>query len=244
MIQKMKKTAVVLGAVGGLGREIVNALLKEGYEVIGSFYPGEQNPFSDEKDVTLYPLAMENKVSIDNFCKELEKIEKIDFLTNTIANTLTCNKFEKIDVKDFEKDFNVNVTNYVYFMHKINDKLKSGSNIVFILTEMVIGEPPNYFSSYVSSKYALLGLMKCLSSEMSSKGIRVNAVSPGMMDTKFTWQMKMGDKVSVVPSFVKEKYIQNSQSKKLVSPNEVAKAIMQIISDNSMHGHNIHITGK
>ena len=56
--------------------------------------------------------------------------------------------------------------------------------IVFLLSSCTDGIAPKYLSDYVTAKYALLGLMRTLSSEYAGKGIAINAVSPGMMETK------------------------------------------------------------
>jgi 3-oxoacyl-[acyl-carrier protein] reductase len=239
------KNAIVLGASGSLGKELVSQLLKEEYYVIGTYHaqPPKDELFSNPS-VQMIRLEMGNRDSIDKFCATLEKFERIDFLTNTIANTLTVNRFERTDIGDFENDFLVNVLNYIYLIQKISDKFNAGTHIVFVLTEMVLNEPPNYFSSYVSSKYALLGLMKCMANEFAMRRIRVNAVSPGMMDTKFTWQMKINQKISPMPSSVKEKYLHTTRAKKLIAPYDVAQTIMGIVHDEKIQGQNIPVLGE
>lgn len=62
---------------------------------------------------------------------------------------------------------------------------KKYGRIVFMLTSCTINNPPKYQSSYVTVKYALLGLMKALAVEYADRGITVNGVSPDMMETKF-----------------------------------------------------------
>ena len=54
-----------------------------------------------------------------------------------------------------------------------------------MLTSYTDNMPPRFMTPYISAKYALLGLMKALSVEYADKGIMINAVSPGMMETKF-----------------------------------------------------------
>ena len=54
-----------------------------------------------------------------------------------------------------------------------------------MLTSCTTNIPPKYLASYVTSKYALLGLVKALSNEYADKGIRINGISPSMIETKF-----------------------------------------------------------
>jgi len=226
------KKAIVLGIAGSFGKEIAKVLVNNGYEIIGTYhlrFPSDDS-FYMQKNIKLFQLSFDIRGSIDNFCDKINNLGKIDLVINTVANNLKFNRFEKINIKDFEEDMGVNCINNIYFLQKILSKLNEGANVVFILTEMVFGEPPSYFSSYVTSKYALLGFMKSLAGEFKQKEIRVNGVSPGMADTKF---------ILGLPSFIKEKYKQSSPLKSLVKPSEVANAILKIISDQSINGQNI-----
>ena len=57
--------------------------------------------------------------------------------------------------------------------------------ILTILSSVTIGQPPGHMSSYVTSKYALLGLLRSLAAEYSKYKICINSISPGMINTKF-----------------------------------------------------------
>ena len=226
------KKAIVLGASGRLGSEITRKLISIGYEVIGTYRDKNHLPkdLVENKKVVFYPIDFKQKSSIEHFLKSIKE-EKIDFITNTISNKIFIEKVEKISTEIIEEDFRVNVTNYLYFLQKVIPNLSKNSQIVFILSEMVLGIPKNYLSSYIITKYALLGLMKCMSEELKLKGIRVNAVSPGMMDTNFTWNVKFNGKEIVLP---KDKRV-------FVNPSEVAEKILEIISNESINGKNIPI---
>ncbi len=225
------KTAVVLGITGGVGQEIAKMLLSHKYRIIGTAQEiPKTHPFSSNPNLTIHKLNIENRGSIDAFCDQLKGLH-IDFFTSTIG-CYTINRFEKTPIETFEKDFGINFMNHVYLLQKIIPHVGKGSHIVFILTEMVVDRTPAFLSTYVSSKYALLGLMKALSSEYGPKGIRINAVSPGMMDTKF---------ISPMPLFVREAYAKNSKKGRFTQTKEVAEAIEKILSDPEMNGRNIPV---
>ena len=193
-------------------------LLSENFEVIGTYYSTKpENNFS--KNITFHHLDISDKKSIDEFY-DMIKDKKIDFFTNTIANSLNLKTFDKLEPEDYEEDIKNNLLNQVYLLKKVIHQFNVQSDIVFILTKAIIGNPPRAFSSYVVSKFALLGLMKSLAVEL--KNIKVNAVSPGMMDTKF------------VPEFLKR------FSTDLTKPEEVANEIKKIIHSKET-GRNISV---
>ena len=227
------KQAVVLGITGGLGREIAKMLLERGYNILGTSHSRQIEDEYDPKRVEIVSLDFADGKQIAKFCQRLESMEHIDFMTNTIG-TWTINRFENVPFEAFKEDMDINVLNYIPILQKAIPKLKEGSEIIFILTEMVIGEPNYFLSSYVSSKYALLGLMKSLAGELKQKGVKVNAVSPGMMDTKFTEN---------VHRIVKEKYIKESVNGRLVEPKEVALQMGEIL-DAKITGENFPVFGK
>ena len=116
-------------------------------------------------------------------------------------------------------------------------KSQKFGKIISILTSYVVGKPPNGIADYVVGKYSLLGLTKCMAGELGSSGIRVNSVSPSMVNTPLT---------DPLPSKLKE--MTKSQiplEGRLAEPIEVAGTILFLCTDNSNYitGENILVTG-
>jgi 3-oxoacyl-[acyl-carrier protein] reductase len=88
----------------------------------------------------------------------------------------------------------------------------------------------------VVAKYALLGYMKCLVKEFSSKSIKINAVSPSMINTKF---------INHVPDVARELTREGHPLKRLASVDDVFCVIKFLLSDSSSYltGSNIPIAG-
>ncbi len=63
-------------------------------------------------------------------------------------------------------------------------KRRSG-RVVAVLSSCTLGSPPKFLAEYVMTKYALLGFIKAAAIEYGGKGVRINGISPGMMETKF-----------------------------------------------------------
>jgi 3-oxoacyl-[acyl-carrier protein] reductase len=114
-------------------------------------------------------------------------------------------------------------------------KQKSG-NILNILTENVVGKPQSGVSDYVCAKYALLGLTKTLAVEYAGKNIRVNAISPGMVETKM---------LKNLPPKAIEITKETTPLGKLTTPNDIANAVLFLISDRAANitGVNLVICG-
>lgn len=108
--------------------------------------------------------------------------------------------------------------------------------IIFLLSSNTIGKPAKYQSSYVTVKYALLGLMKALAAEYADKGITVNGVSPDMMETKF---------LSGIPDLIVEQNRENGPMGRNVYVEEILPMIQYMLSEEgaSMTGQNIEISG-
>lgn len=108
--------------------------------------------------------------------------------------------------------------------------------VVVMLSECTLGMPPRFMTEYVIVKYAALGLMKGMSLEYADKGINVNGISPGMMETKFLEQ-------------IDERFIamnaEASPAKRNASVMETVEGIRFLTSRGSdyMNGVNLNITG-
>jgi 3-oxoacyl-[acyl-carrier protein] reductase len=224
------KTALILGISGSLGKAIAQDLILKDYKVIGTY---NSSKISDPifKKIELHKVDFNDIKEIDKFINKLD-IDKLDLLINTIAKVQTINRFESIPLETFEQHFRTDVFNYIHLLQKLKDKFSDEMNIIFILSRNVVEIPAKYSTPYNVSKYALLGLMKCLAAEWKDKKIRVNAVSPGMMDTKF---------VKDIPKFVKESEAKKNPSNKLLEPKDVVKAINKILKDRYLNGTNIPV---
>ncbi|MEA3329277.1 MAG: SDR family oxidoreductase [Nanoarchaeota archaeon] len=220
--------AIVLGASGETGKVIVKLLLNLNYKVIGTY---NSRRLEGTAKLTALHLDMASIISINKFLKKIENQKEVDVVINTISRKPTFGKIETNSIEKYKKDMEVNCLNFIYIIKNILGNLNRGANIISILTEAVVNPTP-FISSYLTSKYALLGFMKSLDLELKEKEIYVNSISPGMMETEF---------ISSFPSFIKSKYL--STHKSFIKPQQVGEVVQEILK-NPMSGKNVEVFDK
>jgi 3-oxoacyl-[acyl-carrier protein] reductase len=103
----------------------------------------------------------------------------------------TPDRFQKFNLERFAEDMSVQVGSAVIVLKKFLPKMAKlpGARIVFMISSYTHGMPPKFTSMYTVVKYAQLGLMRSLAAEYASTELRVNAVSPSMIETQFLQDM-------------------------------------------------------
>ena len=114
--------------------------------------------------------------------------------------------------------------------------MHDGGVIIAVLSQAMLDVPPPKLSAYVSAKLATWGLVRAYAAELGPKGVRCNAVSPGMMDTPYTREM---------PVRVKQVEAASNPSRRLCRPEDVADAILYLASSRAgfVNGVNLPVTG-
>ncbi|MBS3169565.1 SDR family oxidoreductase [Candidatus Woesearchaeota archaeon] len=213
-----KKTALVTGGSKGIGEAITKRFLKEGARVI--VFDIEKPTF----DVEFFKVD----ISDENQIKEaLKKIDKIDVLVNN-AGIYFLESVETTSKEQLDTIFDINIKGtYLMCKHFIPLVLKSKGNIINIAS--ALGIVPELSSpAYCSTKAAVIMLTKCLAQEYASKGIRVNSILPGPIDTPLlrnSFKTKEDKKIS-------ESKI---PMRRIGKPEEVANVAVFLASDEASY---------
>lgn len=240
-MQELKKNILVTGATSGIGRGIVKELLKNpAHTVYGIGRDGskilELQKFDNFKFLE-FDLYKTEEIAI-LFNKQLSEIKFCGFvhcagIEETIPLTLyTPEKIQNI--------FQLNVFSAIELLRFLSKKKHSLDQASFILLSSVMGElgQPGK-SGYCASKAALLGLVRSLALELSKRKIRVNAVSPGIVNTPLTKSLfAQVDEVN-------EKRIKEMHPLGVGEVDDVTGIIMFLLSDQSkwITGQNFKVDG-
>lgn len=103
------------------------------------------------------------------------------------ALPLIYERFTKFNWDRFETDLAIQVESAVILLQRFLPRMVKlpRARVLFVLSSVVHGVPPKYMSMYTTIKYTQLGLMRSLAAEYASSTVRINAISPSMVETRF-----------------------------------------------------------
>jgi len=236
----MDRVALVTGANGGIGSATALKLGMNGFKVILNYHVnkdnaveiasslGVENTLLIEADITNIE-AVNEMVS-----KTLEKFGRIDILVNN-AGITRDRTFVKMSKEEWDEVINVNL-NGVFNVTKavIGIMIEQGSGTIINISS-IVGEIGNFGqTNYSASKAALIGFTKSLAKEVARKGIRVNAIAPGFVDTEMTRK---------IPENVKNKILEQIPMGRFATPEEVADAVLFLCNAGYITGTVIDVNG-
>jgi 3-oxoacyl-[acyl-carrier protein] reductase len=231
---------MVTGGAAGIGRVTAENFAKEGAKVSIC----DVNPQAGEITAKeLGPQASFEQVDVSDSTSVLNWVERvldtygqIDVLVNN-AGITRDGLIMRMKEDDWDAVINVNLKsafNCIKAVSKIMMKQRSGRIINLASVVGVIGNPGQ--ANYVASKAGMIGLTKTVAKELASRGITVNAVAPGFIETDMT--ASLSDKV-------KEAMLSQIPLGKAGTPKDVAEAILFLASDSAAYitGQVIHVSG-
>lgn len=241
------KVAVVSGASGDIGKKILEKFSNEGsniYALVRNIEDKEFIEFTENlkkknnNKISIIHLDLEKEETIKSSFDLIKKDNtSIDILVNN-AGTVTNSLFQMTSLKSLRNIFEINffsqfLLTQIYL--KLLNKSKKGS-IIFVSSNSA-NENPVGRSAYSASKAALNSLTKTISKEMGVKNLRVNAVLPGLTDTKMAKNFTKDDAI--------DEYLNKVALKRIAKTSEIANVIAFLASDKSsyINGQLITIDG-
>jgi 3-oxoacyl-[acyl-carrier protein] reductase len=176
------KTVLVTGGTRGIGRAIADAFFKKGYRVLVTYSRDEE---SAENARTAGLEVYKADVSNEKEMLELfSRIKRLDVLVNNAGVSLV-KQIQDVAMEEFNQLFAVNVGGAFLCSREASKLMISQSGGLIVNISSVWGEVGGSCESvYSASKGALIAFTKALSKELGYSGVRVNCISPGMIDTK------------------------------------------------------------
>ena len=234
------KYAVVTGGTKGIGKAIVEMLLKKGYYVVINYCTDDEgaNKLKNElsENINQFSFIRENLSTYANAISFAEKLKytipQVDVLVLNAGQT-DRSEFGKIKYEDWDKVMNINVNIPFCITQELNDVIKSKGRIVF--TGSILGLYPHSMSlSYGTSKAAVHQLAKSLVKVFANREITVNAILPGFIDTE--WQKNK-------PEEIRHNIEKKTALGRFGLPNEIAKAVEFLIDNEYVNGSLLEVTG-
>jgi NAD(P)-dependent dehydrogenase (short-subunit alcohol dehydrogenase family) len=231
---------LITGGSGGIGRALVDRLASEGHEITFT-YCRNQAPAAEAASRTGAEHVHYDESSIDSVAALTARVRAgaFDGLVNNAAQVWRRQLLLKTDVEAFV-GYQVAAMRGVFalsnaFAEEAKRRQTPGA-IVNVLSSVTLGIPPAKLTPYVTSKYALLGLTRCMAVEFVRYGVRVNAVSPGMTRTDFNAELP-------------ERFVEQLEAalpmERLATPGEVAAVIRFLLSSDASYltGANLPVAG-
>ena len=229
------KVAIITGGSRGIGYATADAFLREGAVVIVA----ASSPASAEKAVSQlkekYPDATVGGISPElsdlesvraAFSEVTEKYGGIDILVNN-AGVSESTPFADYTAETFDKVMDLNVKGVFNATRAASEYMVArGSGVILSTSSMVSKYGQTSGVAYPVSKFAVNGMTLSLARELGPKGIRVNAVAPGIIET---------DMMKAVPKEVIEPMAAQIPLRRLGQPGDIANAFVFLASDEASY---------
>lgn len=228
------QVALVTGASRGIGRAIAETLAAQG-AVVGLNYRAReaaaqevQRAIADRGGrAVLCPFDVADAAAVDRAIADFHKIHgRLDILINN-AGVSIDQLFLRVRSEDVERTFAINLTGALW-CSKAALKLMSRAKVGRVVNiSSVVGETGNPGQAvYSASKAALIGLTKSLAREYASRGVTVNAVTPGYIETDMT---------EALGEAQREVIVARTPLGRVGSANEVAAAVAFLASPEASY---------
>lgn len=224
--------AVVTGGTRGIGLAIARRLAKDGFDLVLTYRGDTEAAAATEKElagsgrsvkvITADVSTQEGaQLTVDTAVKELGSI---DVLVNN-AGITRDNLIMRMTEADWDAVLTTNLKGaFLTSKAAVRPMLRQRSGRIINLTSVVglVGNAGQ--ANYAAAKAGLVGLTKSLAKEVGSRGITVNAVAPGFIDTRLT---------DVLPEDLKQNLLANTPLGRFGSPEDVANAVAFLASPDA-----------
>ncbi len=223
----MVRTALVTGGTRGIGAAIAMALKAEGYQVIANYGSNHlaAQAFTEKTGI---PVC---KFDVGNFAVTQAAVEQIvgDFgpievLVNNAGITRDTT-LHKMNAEQWDAVMQTNLTSCFNTSRAVIEGMRERGFGRIVNISSVNGQAGQFGqTNYAAAKAGMLGFTKALAQENAAKGITVNTVAPGYIET---------DMVSAVPERVLDQIVARIPVGRLGQPEEVARCVLFLVADEA-----------
>ena len=223
----MSRTAIVTGGTRGIGAAISEALQDAGYKVAATYCGNDDaaEAFTAKTSVPHFKFDVGNfKACQKGVAKIQEKIGTVDILVNNAG--ITRDAFlHKMTPEQWSEVVDTNLNSVFNMSRAVIEGMRERGFGRIINISSINGQTGQIGqTNYSATKAAMIGFTKALALESASKGITVNAIAPGYIDTEMSR--------AVTPE-VLEKIIAKIPTRRLGKPDEIARMVLFLAADET-----------
>jgi acetoacetyl-CoA reductase len=235
----MARVAVVTGGTRGIGRSIAEALHGAGYKVAANYAGNAEaaQQFTTETGIRAYRFDVSKYDACVDGVKSIEAdLGPVDVLVNNAGITRDA-VLHRMKPEQWAEVIATNLTSCFNMCRVVIDGMRERNFGRIVNIGSINGQAGQYGQvNYAAAKSGIHGFTKALAQEGAAKGITVNAIAPGYIDT---------DMVRAVPPNVLEKIIARVPVGRLGSASEIARGVLFLVSDEGafITGSTLSING-
>lgn len=239
------RIVVITGGSKGIGRSVAFKFAEEGARIVLAHYDADDSAAQETLDALKSKgiTAEAHKVDVSSFevvdqwFKEIfDRFDRVDVLINNAGITRDT-LLMRMKEGDWDAVMGVNLKGVFNCTRAVVRPMikERGGRIINISS--VVGQIGNAGqANYAASKAGVMGLTKTTARELAGRGITVNGVAPGFIDTEMT---------AMLPDKVREEFLRQIPMGRMGTPDEVAEVVYWLCSDAASYvtGQIIHVNG-
>lgn len=238
------KSVLITGASRGIGRAIALYFAKNGAKVAVNYSGSEAKANEVVEEIkanggTAFSIKADisNSEEVTNMVKSvIDEFGSLDVLVNN-AGITRDNLLMRMKEEDWDAVINTNLKGVFLTTKAVTRQMMKQRNGRIINIASIVGVSGNAGqANYVAAKAGVIGLTKTTAKELSSRGITVNAIAPGFIETDMTGKLEEG---------IKEDMLRNIPLARFGQPDDIAAAAAFLASDASSYitGQTLHVDG-
>ena len=238
----MKEALLITGATSDIGYNYLKTLKGKEFIIIAFYYDFEERLDDLIENYGLDIVKVQfNFLKLEGLKEKVKELSEKYFISKVLhlsAPLIKQERFNKIPKETFINDFSIQVLSIIEILNIVLLQMKKEKKgkIIMILSSCTLGVPPKFWSSYVVSKYAVVGLIKSLVAEYGGYNIQINGISPSMIESKF---------LDNIDTRMVEMGIENHPMKRTITIEEVIETIEYLFESNNafLTGNNFVLSG-